>query len=207
MKKIKNFKTVLGVVIVGLTTLLPSCVQGDFSDLYDEELVWSNGIPRTKSGDDIQWGGGASQTIVNSTFMGEGECALNAIMCATKLSYDIVKTEMIRVQNNGTIPQQPVNISYYATSNIPIVINNLKGTSVSIQSFSSVVGSSDADSINIKIKKNTIVLAAGVPYYGATEYHAMNFSYASEKNGEILIHFVSTQDKARKLSEISSVIQ
>ncbi len=52
MKKIKNFKTVLGVVIVGLTTLLPSCVQGDFSDLYDEELVWSNGIPRTKSGTD-----------------------------------------------------------------------------------------------------------------------------------------------------------
>lgn len=69
MKKIKNFKTVLGVVIVGLTTLLPSCVQGDFSDLYDEELVWSNGIPRTKSGTD------PGSNLPKRAYFGDDECA------------------------------------------------------------------------------------------------------------------------------------
>lgn len=81
MKKIKNFKTVLGVVIVGLTTLLPSCVQGDFSDLYDEELVWSNGIPRTKSGTDP---GSDSPELAN---FGENECVTWSLCHIYSITY------------------------------------------------------------------------------------------------------------------------
>lgn len=213
MKKIKNFKTVLGVVIVGLTTLLPSCVQGDFSELYDEELVWSNGIPRTKSGDDIQWGGGASSSLQfqNISVSGEGYCALKAIMKATSKSENQVRNAMIIELYGNNVPQSDVDLYYYPTGNIANVISSLTGKSVSTHSVSSLLsGTNNASSLNNSIPRNSVIFAAGTQSTDSNgqtymEYHAMNFSYASTKNGTIVIHF-SSGDNNRTIDEVSSVI-
>lgn len=215
MKKIKNFKikTFLGVVIVGLTTLLSSCVQGDLSELYDEELVWSNMMPRTKSGDDIQWGGGASSSLQfqNISITEEGYCALKAIMKATSKSETQVKNAMVRELYGSNPPTANVDLYYYPTEMIASVINSLTGKNTSRRSVSGLLsGSNNASTLNTIIPKNSVIFAAGVNITDEdgesyTEYHAMNFKNATNNNGTIVIHF-SSNDSSKTLQQVSTVI-
>lgn len=117
MKKIKNFKTVLGVVIVGLTTLLPSCVQGDFSDLYDEELVWSNGIPRTKSGTD------PGSNSPDRAFFADNECAAWSLCHLYSTTY--YETDYI-TENVKDIIVEQILIAYKVEITEKMRVNGLR---------------------------------------------------------------------------------
>lgn len=48
MRKKNYLLSSISIVLFGVLTFLSSCVQGDFSELYDEDLSSSNMIPRNK---------------------------------------------------------------------------------------------------------------------------------------------------------------
>lgn len=175
MKKIKNFKikTVLGVVIVGLTTLLPSCVQGDFSELYDEELVWSNMMPRTKG---IITDPGNNY----SANWGENECATWALMKVVGLNTERFNNKVTAI--NALVNK--TNSSQLNTTTATAYENKVSGGGFTIQEFkdaasalgitmtshsgASVLGLSNYD----KTFNNNAVVSTGSHLYIVNKYDA-----------------------------------
>ncbi len=170
MKKIKNFKTVLGVVIVGLTTLLPSCVQGDFSELYDEDeaLLQMYKSNRTKFGlEGIYY--------MPDNLNGTKGCGLNAISVALNnkgysFSDQEISTAMIKYDSQ---------IDTYPKEFIDDVINDLTGKSVTYSS-------STPSSISV----NDIVFSIPIQYNGAylQTGHAAVVTSMEMVNNMLVVH-------------------